>query len=212
MVLGVVDSLSLRSSHRNQGPPMTKAERPLRASLLSALLLVSLCLGACDALDGPKTDPLRLTSDPSEPGWNYATDGEVVAACPTNWTLEQTVRPNRAWRCRHHDAIEGVAGCGLTVYRARGADTLEELRDRIQPEIEGYGEDMEVLRSGRSTLGGLDAYELEVTQRINGAPFHSWYRMTRRDTLAWLGHCIIPVNHVDEDREVVEAIFERIQL
>lgn len=191
---------------------MTKAERLLRASLLSALLILPFLLTACDSLDGPRTEPLRLTSEPSERGWNYATGSGVTAACPTNWTLEQTIRPNRAWRCRHHAAHEGVAGCGLTVYRARGADTLEELRARIQPEVESYGESMEIIRSGPTTLGGLDAYELEVTQVIDGAPFHSWYRMTRREDLAWLGHCIIPADHVEEDREVVEAIFERISL
>ncbi len=183
-----------------------------RCVVIAMALSLGLFIAGCDLFSSPETPPLRLTSEHTEAGWNYATDGEVVAACPTTWTLEMVNRPSRAWRCRHHATVDGVAGCGLTVYRARGADTLEKLRDRIQPEIEGYGSAMEVISSGPSELGGLDAYEIEVTQTIEGSDYHGWYRMTRREDLAWLGHCIIPVDSVEEDRETVDAIFERISL
>jgi hypothetical protein len=192
--------------------------RPVALAFTAVLLLSTV---GCDRFENPTTPPLRLTSEVSEAGWNYATDGEVTAACPVTWTLEQVHRPNRAWRCRHHAATGvdatgqttiRVGGCGLTVYRAHGANTLEELRERIQPEIEGYGSAAELISSGPAELGGLDAYELEMTQRMDGEAVHAWYRMTRRGDLAWLGHCIVPVEFVEEDREVVEAIFDRISL
>ena len=179
----------------------------LAVMMAGGVLVVST---GCDQLAGVSAEPLRLSTEQPEEGWNYAEGGGVTAACPRSWTLEVTNRRTRAWRCSHPASLESPAGCGLTLYEARRANTLGELAELMEPQIMDYSEESTLVSRERKSLGGQEAEEFVVDQVMNEQPVRAWYRVVLRENVGWLAHCILPEDYVERDEEVVKEIFERI--
>ncbi len=189
----------------------TRTSLPLK-HLTVFVALLGLLIGGCDAFQGVSAEPLTLTSEGSEPGWSRATGGGVSADCPSSWTLEVTNRATRAWRCAHPAAHESPGGCGLTVYGAKGAKNLDELIKHMQPEIEAYSDESELLSSDRSTLGSQEAQSFVLDQIVDEHKVRGWYRLALVDDTGWLAHCILPEEYIESDEEQVQEILDRIQL
>lgn len=183
-----------------------------RKTFLGLALLALLGLVGLTGCDNVTAEPLRITSEQSEQGWSFATADGVTAACPRTWTLETTNHRRRAWRCSHPQSGQGPGGCGLTVYGTGGASNLDELADRMRPQILDYSEESEVLSESRTTLGEQPAHQFVVRQVINEVPVKGWYRLVQEERRSWLAHCILPEEHLEADEEVVGQIFERISL
>lgn len=185
-------------------------------------LLMGAGLLACEK--APTAEPLRLSAEQPEAGWTYATADGITAACPRSWTLADMRHPRRPWRCIHPSGLDGHAVCGLTVYPTQGATTLQELVDIMTPELEDYGARSEILSTGETTLGGHDAWEFVIEQTMSQTRFgedgeymeyfdvRSWYRLALIDGMAWLGHCSIPEELAEDEEQLVEEIFERIEM